>query len=157
MTFESPPISPKTPVSVVKCKTPKEREQACKSSFLSNYFQKKPKTSPTKEAWLHSSFIQSGGQKETSGSHCSKKVNLHSSSTLLVVKEEPTNENIQLPKSVNQEDTACYSHSSAPEVAHSSSPSKDIQPIIKGEAFLSVVQSDAGSRCDSFFQLVRAS
>lgn len=154
MAFESPPISPKTPSSAIKCKTPREKGQACKSSFLSNYFQKKPKTSPTKEPCLHSSVTQSGGEKETSGSHRSKKVDLHSSSTLLVVKEEPTNaveENIQLLKSVSQEDTACNSHMSAPEVAHSSSPSKDIKPIIKGEALLSLVQSDGGTQCDSFW------
>lgn len=138
--FESPPISPKTPASAIKCKTPKEKGQECKSSFLSNYFQKKPKT------WLQSSFNKPGGQKETCGSHHSKKVDLHSPSTLLVVKEEPTNaveENIQLLKSVKQEDTACNSHTSTPEVTHSSSPSKDIKPTIKGEASLSLVQGDA--------------
>lgn len=140
MTFESPPISPKPPASAINCKPPREKGQACKSSFLSNYFQKKPKTSPTKEPWLHSSLTQSGREKETSGSHRSKKVDPHSSSTLLVVKEEPTNaveENIQLLKSVNQEATACNSHTPAPEVAHSSSPAKDMKPIIKGEALLS--------------------
>lgn len=154
VTFESPPISPKTPTSVVKCKTPSEKGQACKTSFLSNYFQKKPKTSPTKEPWLHSSFTQSGAGRETSGNHRSKKVDLHSSSTPVVVKEEPTNaveENIQLLKSVYQEDTACTSRTFAPEVVHSSSPSKDIKPIIKGEAFLSLVQSNAGTQCDAFW------
>lgn len=154
VTFESPPISPKTPTSAVKCKTPREKGQACKTSSLSHYFQKKLKTSPTKEPWLHSSITQAGGGKETSGSHRSMNVDLHSSSTPVVVKEEPTNaveENIQLLKSVNQEDTACTSCTSAPEVAHSSSPSKDIKPIIKGEAFLSLVQSDAGTRCDAFW------
>lgn len=149
--FESPPISPRTPASAIKCKTPREKGQACKSSLLSNYFQKKLKTSPTKEPSLHSSFIQSGGEKETSCSHRSRKVDLYSSSTALVVKEEPTNaveENIQLLKSVNQEDTACNSHTFAPEIAHSSSPSKDIKPIIKGEALLSLDQSDAGMFCE---------
>uniref|UniRef100_H3DAW2 RING-type E3 ubiquitin transferase n=1 Tax=Tetraodon nigroviridis TaxID=99883 RepID=H3DAW2_TETNG len=101
--FESPPISPKTPASAVKCKTPREKGQTCQSSFLSNYFQKKPKTSPIKEPCLHGSVAQSGGEKETSDRHRSK------------------------------EDTACNSHTSAPEAAHSSSPSKDIKPVIKVE------------------------
>ena len=153
VTFESPPISPKTPASSVKCKTPREKEQACKGSFLSNYFQTKLKTSPTKKPWLHSSFTQSGGEKETGGSHHSKKADLHSSSTLLAVKEEPTNaveEDIQLLKSVNQEDTACNSHASPPQVAHASSPSKDIKPIIKGGALLFLAQSNVGTQCDVF-------
>lgn len=146
MAFESPPISPKTPASAVKCKTPREKGEACKSSFISSYFQKKPKSSPTKEPRLQSSFSQPGGQKQTSGSHRSKKVDLHSSSTLLVVKEEPTNaveENIQLLKSVSQEDRARDDHTCPPEVTHSSSPSEDVKPIIKGEASLSVVQGGA--------------
>lgn len=154
MVFESPPISPKTPASAVKCKTPREKGQTCQSSFLSNYFQKKPKTSPIKEPCLHGSVTQSGGEKETSDRHRSKKGDLRSSSsTLLAVKEEPTDaaeENIQLLKSVNQEDTACNSHTSAPEAAHSSSPSKDIKPVIKGETLLSLDQSRAGTRCDAF-------
>lgn len=63
-----------------------------------------------------------------------------------MVKEEPTNaveENIQLLKSVNQEDRACNDHTCPPEVTHSSSPSEDVKPIIKGEASLSVVQGGA--------------
>lgn len=155
MAFESPPISPKTPASAIKCKTPREKGEACKSSLISSYFQKpKPKSSPTKEPRLHSSFSQPGGQKHTSGSHHSKQVDLHSSSTLLVVKEEATNaveEKIQLLTSVNQEDRACNGHTSPPEVTHASSPSQDIEPIIKGEASLSVVQGGAqGAECDAF-------
>lgn len=157
MVFESPPISPKTPASAVKCKTPREKGPACQSSFLSNYFQKKPKTSPTKEPCSRGSFTQSGGEKESSGSRCSKKADLHSSSSLLVVKEEPTNAvegNFQLLKSPNQEDTACNCHTPAPEVAHSSSPPKDTKPIIKGETLLSLDQSEAGTRYDAFWAAI---
>lgn len=136
VTFESPPISPKSPASA--CRTPGEKGQTCKSSVLSNYFQKKPKTSPSKEACSHSSVSQPAGGKKTGGSHRTNEVDLRSSSTKLAVKEEPM-ENIQLLKSVKQEDTAWHSNTSAQslKVAHSSSPPTDIKPIIKGEALLS--------------------
>uniref|UniRef100_A0A3Q2SX44 RING-type E3 ubiquitin transferase n=1 Tax=Fundulus heteroclitus TaxID=8078 RepID=A0A3Q2SX44_FUNHE len=47
--FESPPISPKTPASAVKCKTPREKSQKSSSSILNHFFQKKPRTPPSKE------------------------------------------------------------------------------------------------------------
>lgn len=142
VTFESPPISPKSPALAAKCRTPGEKGQTCKSSILSNYFQKKPKTSPSKEPCSHSSVSQSAGGKETGGSHRTNEVHLRSPSAKLVVKEEPMDveeENIQLLKTVKQEDTAWHSHTSAQglKVAHSSSPPTDIKPIIKGEALLS--------------------
>ncbi|XP_029682029.1 E3 ubiquitin-protein ligase RAD18 isoform X1 [Takifugu rubripes] len=136
VTFESPPISPKSPASAVKCRTPRQKEQACKSSFLSNYFQKKPKTSPSKELWAPSSISLPAEETETGGSRRSNEVDLHSSSTPLVVKEEPMDveeENLQLLKSVKQESTAWPSPTSALEAAHSSSPPIDIKPIIKVE------------------------
>lgn len=154
VTFESPPISPKSPASAVKCKTPREKGQTCKGSFLSNYFQKKPKTSPGKDARSHSSVTQSTGEKDTGHSRRSNEDDLHSSSKLLVVKEEPTDaeeENLHLLKTVKQEDTAWQSHTSAPEVAHSSSPTNDIKPIIKGETLPSLGQSDMVTQCDAFW------
>lgn len=149
VTFESPPISPKSPTSAVKCRTPRQRGQACKSSFLSNYFQKKPKTSPSKELWAPSSISLPVEETETGGSHRINEVDLHSSSTPLVVKEEPMDveeQNTQLLKSVKQEGTAWPSHTSALEAAHSSSPPIDIKPIIKGDALL----SPTVTHCDAF-------
>lgn len=151
VTFESPPISPKSPPSAVKCRTPRQKGQACKSSFLSNYFQKKPKTSPSKELWAPSSISLPVGETETGGSHSSNDVDLHSSSMPLVVKEEPMDveeENIQLLKSVKQEGTAWPSHAPAPEAAHSSSPPIDIKPIIKGDSLL----SPSVTHCDAFWR-----
>lgn len=150
VTFESPPISPKSPSSAVKCRTPRQKGQACKSSFLSNYFQKKPKTSPSKELWAPSSISLPVEETETGGSHRSNQVDLHSSSTPLVVKEEPMDveeENFQLLKSVKQEGTAWPSHTSALQAAHSSPPPIDIKPIIKGDALL----SPSVTHCDAFW------
>uniref|UniRef100_A0A3Q2VJM1 RING-type E3 ubiquitin transferase n=1 Tax=Haplochromis burtoni TaxID=8153 RepID=A0A3Q2VJM1_HAPBU len=56
--FDSPPISPKTPASAVKCKTPKERGQRCNNSVLSQFFQKKPKTPPSKETQRNGSISE---------------------------------------------------------------------------------------------------
>uniref|UniRef100_A0A3P8UL02 RING-type E3 ubiquitin transferase n=1 Tax=Cynoglossus semilaevis TaxID=244447 RepID=A0A3P8UL02_CYNSE len=40
VTFDSPPISPKTPASTLKCKTPREKSQRGNTSNLSHYFQR---------------------------------------------------------------------------------------------------------------------
>ncbi|XP_072239255.1 E3 ubiquitin-protein ligase RAD18 isoform X2 [Leuresthes tenuis] len=122
--FESPPISPKTPASAVKCKTPSERGQKSSGSVLSHFFQKKQRTPPSKETHQNVQW----GEMETAQTH-----NANDSYQLtakarhsVVVKEEP----------MDVEDTsglASHSLSAAFETAHSSSPSNDVKPIIKVE------------------------
>ncbi|XP_006806771.1 E3 ubiquitin-protein ligase RAD18 isoform X2 [Neolamprologus brichardi] len=89
--FDSPPISPKTPASAVKCKTPKERGQKCNNSVLSQFFQKKPKTPPSKETQHNGSISEcvQEGKRWTAGIH--NDTDLHSGKAELsvVVKEEP--------------------------------------------------------------------
>ncbi|XP_042360222.1 E3 ubiquitin-protein ligase RAD18 [Plectropomus leopardus] len=131
--FDSPPISPKTPASAVKCKTPRERGQKRNSSVLSHFFQKKPKTSPSEETQ------RDGVQREkmqTPSTHNANDADLHSANAQLpvVVKEEPTDvgvASIQGLMSVKQEPGVSLSISTGVEVAHSSSPSKDVKPVIK--------------------------
>lgn len=142
-TFDSPPISPKTPASAVKCTTPRERGQKCNSSVLSHFFQKRPKTSPTKEAQHESSVAQCvrQGKSENARTHNANDGDLHSATAQLsvAVKEEPMDvevPSIQGLMSVKQEDTGSHSISTGVEMAHSSSPSQDVKPVIKGEAFL---------------------
>ncbi|XP_067443507.1 E3 ubiquitin-protein ligase RAD18 isoform X5 [Thunnus thynnus] len=91
--FDSPPISPKTPASAVKCKTPRERSQKCNSSVLSHFFQKRPKTSPTKDTQrdgLVSQCVQQG-KIQTASIHNANNADLHSVTAQLPVnvKEEP--------------------------------------------------------------------
>ncbi|KAF1391619.1 hypothetical protein PFLUV_G00043980 [Perca fluviatilis] len=131
--FDSPPISPKTPVSAVKCKTPRERGQKCNSSVLSHFFQKRPKTSPAKETQQSSSVVQcvQRGGILTAHTHKANYTGLHSATGQLpvVVKEEPMDveeASIQGLMSVKQE--AGVSHSI---MALCSSPSKDVKPVIK--------------------------
>lgn len=137
--FDSPPISPKTPGSAVKCKTPREKDQKSNSVF-SNFFQKRPKTSPPKETQQDGCFSQRG-KTQTARSHTTNGADLHSSTTQLkvAVKEEPMDDGEngfrQSLKSIKQEDTVSYSNTGA-EMAHSSSPPMDVKPVIKGEAFL---------------------
>ncbi|XP_053172049.1 E3 ubiquitin-protein ligase RAD18 [Scomber japonicus] len=135
-TFDSPPISPKTPVSAVKCKTPREKVQKCSNSVLSHFFQKRPKTSPTKET-----------QQDGSVSHCVKQGKVQNAHTNngndadlnsvtgqgpVNVKEEPMDvgeTSFQGLMSIKQEDTGSTSMGTWDETAHSSSPSKE--PVIK--------------------------
>ncbi|XP_040014447.1 E3 ubiquitin-protein ligase RAD18 [Xiphias gladius] len=134
--FDSPPISPKTPSSAVKCKTPKERRQKSNSSVLSHFFQKRPKISPTKETHLGGSV--EWGKIHNARTHSANDADLHSPTAQrpVAVKEEPMaveEASVQCLMSVKQEDTVLHSISTGVEMAHSSSPSKDIKPVIKVE------------------------
>ncbi|XP_035487976.1 E3 ubiquitin-protein ligase RAD18 isoform X2 [Scophthalmus maximus] len=132
--FDSPPISPKTPASAVKCKTPRERGQKCNSSVMSHFFQKRPKTSPTSETHQEASVSQcvEQGEMKTARTHHANDANLHSAMAPVApvtVKEEPMDVEetlVQGLMSVKQEDTGV-------EIAHSSSPSSSVQPVIKVE------------------------
>uniref|UniRef100_A0AAX7TSN7 RING-type E3 ubiquitin transferase n=1 Tax=Astatotilapia calliptera TaxID=8154 RepID=A0AAX7TSN7_ASTCA len=132
--FDSPPISPKTPASAVKCKTPKERGQRCNNSVLSQFFQKKPKTPSSKETQCNGSISEciQEGKRWTAGIH--NDTDLHSGKAELsvVVKEEP----IDIDDASTQGSTsltAFPSISAENGMAHSLTPSKDIKPIIKVE------------------------
>ncbi|XP_049894966.1 E3 ubiquitin-protein ligase RAD18 isoform X2 [Epinephelus moara] len=138
--FDSPPISPKTPASAVKCKTPRQRGQKCSSSDLSHFFQKKPKTSSTEETQRDGSAAKSvqRGKRQTPSTHNANDTDLHSKTAHLTVhvKEEPIDVDevsIQGLMSVKQEAGVSGSISTAVEMPHSSSPSKDVKPVIKVE------------------------
>lgn len=138
VTFESPPISPKTPASAVKCKTPREKGQK-NNSVVCHIFQKRPKKSPTAEGRQDSFVSQYMGTQHTGRSHNANGVIQHSSPNPLsvVVNEELVDKaeaSIQVFTSVKQEDTGSHSISAANEIAHSSIPLTDVKPIIKGEA-----------------------
>lgn len=108
--FDSPPTSPKTPATAVKCKTPREKGQKTNRSVLSHFFQKKPKVSPCKKP-----------EHDTSP----------------YVKDEPMDVEVVPVHSlmpVKKEDTDLCSVGD--EAAHSSTPLKDRKPTIKGEVFL---------------------
>ncbi|XP_008295091.1 E3 ubiquitin-protein ligase RAD18 [Stegastes partitus] len=135
VSFESPPISPKTPSSAVQCKTPKDRGQKCNTSVLSHFFQKKSKTPPSKETQRDGSVNQLG-KIQTARTHNAKDADVHSGKAQLsvTVKEEPMEEVDISTKglmSVKQEDATSHSISTGVEMAHSSSPSQDIKPVIK--------------------------
>lgn len=143
--FESPPISPGIPASAVKCKAPRERGQNCNSSVLSHFFQKRPKTSPTKETQRDGSVAQSAERRKIQTAHTrnANDADLHSATVQLpvVVKKEPMDvemASVQGLMSVKQEAGVSHSMSTGDEMAHSSSPSTDVKPVIKGEAFLPV-------------------
>ncbi|XP_070701368.1 E3 ubiquitin-protein ligase RAD18 isoform X2 [Pempheris klunzingeri] len=138
-TFESPPISPKTPASAVKCKTPRERGQKCNSTSLSHFFQKRPKTSPAKETRDYRSVAQcfQRGEKETAHTYNANDADLHTASAHppVFVKEEPMDveeASSQGLISIKQE-TVSQSISAGVEMAHSSSPPNDVKPVIKVE------------------------
>ncbi|TKS71687.1 E3 ubiquitin-protein ligase RAD18 [Collichthys lucidus] len=137
-TFDSPPISPKTPASAVKCRTPKERRQKCTSSVLNHFFQKRPKASSAKESQHDSSVAQpiQRGEMQTARTHNANDADLHSAAAPLpvVVKEEPMDvkvASVYSLMSVKQEDMGTHTESSWDEKAHSSSPPQDVKPVIK--------------------------
>ncbi|XP_047204627.1 E3 ubiquitin-protein ligase RAD18 isoform X1 [Girardinichthys multiradiatus] len=128
--FESPPISPKTPASASKCKTPREKSQNPSSSILNHFFQKKSRTSPGKDTHQD---VQCG-QVQRTPSRNAKVQRSGKSQMSVVVKEEPVDPedpSIKALMSVKQEDTAL--HAAAFEMAHSSSPSNEVKPVIKVE------------------------
>ncbi|KAM7422531.1 hypothetical protein PAMA_010533 [Pampus argenteus] len=136
--FDSPPISPKTPASAVKCRTPRDRSQKCNSSVLSHFFQKRPKTSPTKETQRVGlvSHCAQLGKIQTACTRNANDADSHSVTAQLPVKvkEEPMDvgeASFLGSMSIKQEDTASNSIGSWNETPHSSSQTKDIKPIIK--------------------------
>lgn len=136
--FDSPPISPKTPASAVKCKTPRERGQKCSSSVLSHFFQKRPKTSPTKETQRDASVSRcvQRGKIQTACTHNANDADLHSATAQLpvVVKEEPMDvEELSIQGLMPVKQEVSHSISTGVEMAHSSTPSKEEKPVIKGE------------------------
>ncbi|XP_068172546.1 E3 ubiquitin-protein ligase RAD18 [Antennarius striatus] len=137
--FESPPISPKTPKTSVKCKTTREMSQKHNSCVLSQYFQKRPKTSPTDETHQDRSLTQRVQQgKIATSTHNVSEAELHSTNAQLTVdvKKEPMDweeESVQVLMSVKQEDTDSQGLSIEAEIANSSSPPEDIKPTIKVE------------------------
>lgn len=142
-TFDSPPISPKTPVSAVKCKTPREKVQKCSNSVLSHFFQKRPKTSPTKETQQDGSVSHCVKQGKVQNAHTNNgndaDLNSVTGQRPVNMKEEPMDvgeTSFQGLMSIKQEDTGSTSIGTWDETAHSSSPSKE--PVIKGEAFITV-------------------
>ncbi|XP_074523823.1 E3 ubiquitin-protein ligase RAD18 isoform X2 [Halichoeres trimaculatus] len=137
--FDTPPISPKTPASAVKCKTPREKGQKCNSAVLSQFFQKRPKISPFKAT-----------QQESPAAHCAQQglrtackpdVNKAQPDTEtalrpVCVKEEPIDVeegSIQGFVSIKQEGTGGHSVDTGVEMAHSSSLFTDVKPVIKVE------------------------
>ncbi|CAJ1050993.1 E3 ubiquitin-protein ligase RAD18 [Xyrichtys novacula] len=137
--FDSPPISPKTPASAVKCKTPREKGQKSNSTVLSQFFQKRPKTSLFKETEQESSAAH-GAQRglQTASMHNVNNTDLHSAAAPLPVrvKEEPMDTevgSIQGYTSIIKEETVSHSVSVGLEIAHSSSLLTDVKPVIKVE------------------------
>uniref|UniRef100_A0A8C7XZ82 RING-type E3 ubiquitin transferase n=1 Tax=Oryzias sinensis TaxID=183150 RepID=A0A8C7XZ82_9TELE len=115
--FDSPPISPKTPASVAKCQTPREKGQKPTSSILSHFFQKKVKSPSGREAHQD---IQSR-ELQTAQPGNSGNVQTGQPRTSVVIKEEPMDvEDSPLGLSVQF-------HMTNP------SPSKDVKPVIKVE------------------------
>ncbi|KAK5613025.1 hypothetical protein CRENBAI_002917 [Crenichthys baileyi] len=147
--FESPPISPKTPASASKCKIPREKSQNPSSSILNHFFQKKSRTSPGKDT--HGD-VQCG-QVQRTPSRNAKVQRSGKSQMSVVVKEEPVvseDPSIKALMSVKQEDTAL--HAARFEMAHSSSPSNEVKPVIKVECpvcSVSVVQHLVNKHLDT--------
>ncbi|XP_029007617.1 E3 ubiquitin-protein ligase RAD18 [Betta splendens] len=132
--FESPPISPKTPAAPLKCKTPRDKGQKS-NSVLSNYFQKKSKTSPDNDARPDSSVSRCGQRGKRQNLN---KTLLHSASaqTTVTVKAEPVDAEeaaVQGLVSIKQEDAVSYSIDAAAEAAPTASQSTDVKPVIKVE------------------------
>lgn len=111
--------------------------------MLSQFFQKKSKTPPSKETQRNGSISEwvQEGKRWTAGIH--NDTDLHSGKAELsvVVKEEPIDmddASTYGSTSLRLEPTAFPSISAENGMADSLTPSKDIKPIIKGESSLTV-------------------
>uniref|UniRef100_A0A1A8CYL5 RING-type E3 ubiquitin transferase n=2 Tax=Nothobranchius kadleci TaxID=1051664 RepID=A0A1A8CYL5_NOTKA len=132
--FESPPIYPKTPASVAKCKTPREKGQSPSNSILTNFFQKKPQTPSRKESQEQN--VQRGKRQGAQTLRTNETdLHLRSSQSRVVVKKELMDEDMSAKcvTPVKQEEVASHSQSLRPETAHSSMQTQDVKPIIKVE------------------------
>ncbi|XP_076003564.1 E3 ubiquitin-protein ligase RAD18 isoform X2 [Genypterus blacodes] len=132
---------PKTPASAVKCKSPIERSQKC-NSVLSHYFQKKPKTSPSKDTRRHSSVVQRAKIEMTPRTHSANRADLHlqSAQPPLAVKEEPMDEEEEAEveagtrgPTAGERGSAVSSPPSRQCKSEPSSPSEDMKPVVKVE------------------------
>ncbi|XP_040059933.1 E3 ubiquitin-protein ligase RAD18 isoform X1 [Gasterosteus aculeatus] len=138
--FDSPPMSPRTPAPAVNGKAYRGRGQKGNSSVLSHFFQKRPKTSPTKETQRDGSVAQCAERTkiQTACTHNANDADLHSATDQpsVVVKEEPMDAeeaSIQGLMSVKQEAGVSHGLTTKIETAHSSLPSSDVKPVIKVE------------------------
>lgn len=135
--FDSPPISPKMTASAVKCRAASEKGHNSSGTILSHFFQKRHRAPPSKETHQD---VQLGGVR-TAKTHKENDADLHPGKdyTTACIKEEPADEEITFTPglmSVKSEVTASQSINAGFEMAHSSTPSKDVKPIIKGEVNL---------------------
>lgn len=132
-TFDSPPISPKTPASTVKCRTPRQQEQKSgggggggSSSVMSSFFQKKPRTPPSRAAACQDAVPSrpcgQPSRRQTTSTRAAKQ----SPPPLrpAVVKLEPLDVEMPPVQSVTPVKE---------EAAHCSSPSEDVKPVLKGD------------------------
>ncbi|KAM3877829.1 E3 ubiquitin-protein ligase RAD18 [Diretmus argenteus] len=134
--FDSRPISPETPSSSVKCRTPK-RGPKNNGSILSHFF---PKASPAKGAQQVGSVAHCVLQKKKQKT-CTRTTNnsdLHSLTAppTLSVKEELMEEEVASAQgllSVKQEEMEISSPVSQPSKADYLSPFEDMKPVIKVE------------------------
>ncbi|XP_047440026.1 E3 ubiquitin-protein ligase RAD18 isoform X2 [Mugil cephalus] len=157
--FDSPPISPKTPSSAVKCKTPRAGGLKCNGSVLSAFFQKKPKTPPSikKQQDCPDTHSVMTRKRPTAQTQNANAADLHSEKAQLavVVKEEPMDvEDVPTRglATVKREDTASHSDGTGTERPHSSSPPQDVKPTIKVECpvcSVSVLESFINKHLDA--------
>ncbi|XP_075893168.1 E3 ubiquitin-protein ligase RAD18 isoform X2 [Nelusetta ayraudi] len=127
-TFDSPPISPKTPASTVKCRTPRQQEQkggggggSGSSSVMSSFFQKKPRTPPSQDAVPSRPCGQPSRRQMTSTRAANQSPPPLRPS---VVKLEPLDVEMPPVQSVTPVKE---------EAAHCSSPAEDVKPVLKVE------------------------
>lgn len=105
--FESPPKTPTTPAASVRCKTPRAPKSS--SAVLSQYFQKKPKPSHSKESTQDVPVTP-------------------------LLKEEPMEVElppVPVPVPIKQEKIPSPVVYMGDESAHTSSPAKDVKPVVK--------------------------
>ncbi|XP_019910753.2 E3 ubiquitin-protein ligase RAD18 isoform X3 [Esox lucius] len=134
--FDTPPISPKTPSSTIKCKTPgMYRGPKKEGSILNHFFQKAPTTSSS--AVTTAAVPTPRGKRQSGALECSQTMkesprhtlNVNADSSLQVsVKEEPMD--LEIPaQSVKMRNISTGLVS----LANSQSTSQDIKPLIKVE------------------------
>ncbi|KAM9813478.1 E3 ubiquitin-protein ligase RAD18 [Neosynchiropus ocellatus] len=119
--LESPPMSPKTPALLVKCRTPRSKVQKCNSPALSQFFQKRIKASPVKET-------QTG---EIDSAHTSESLRSGTVEEPVKVKQEPdeAEQSSSGAVSVKQEKASLF-NSNLDEPVPTSTPCNDSANLI---------------------------
>ncbi|CAL8336892.1 unnamed protein product [Lota lota] len=133
VSFDSPPRSPFTPTSAIRCSTPRARGPARDGSILSHFFQKGLKASPstaTQHGGSTPRVSRTGIQTACTQASSQTELRLANASPGVAMKEEPQEEEVGFEGKEKMEISSSVAQ--AP-TASSLAAEEDVKPVVKVE------------------------